>query len=105
MLWLRTAVTGRPTKAHSLLIDHRRWHLEYWITTNPASGKPLAAAILFQLVNPRGYVRHLALMPFFRRRRAPGPAAPLLVAHGDRSRIRSLAGRNRAADKSFWVRA
>jgi hypothetical protein len=66
MLWLRTGGLGRPAAAHSLLIDHRRWHLEYWITTSPASGDrwPL---IIFQLIHPRRHVRHLALMPFFRR--------------------------------------
>jgi hypothetical protein len=65
MLWLRTRGLGRPAAADSLVIDRRRWHLEYWITTNPATGDrwPL---IIFQMIHPRGYVRHLALMPFFR---------------------------------------
>lgn len=71
MLWLRTGGLGRPTAAHSLVIDKRRWQVEHWITTNPASGDrwPL---IIFWMVRPHGYVRHLALMPFFRRVEAMG---------------------------------
>ena len=71
MLWLRANGLGRPATAHSLLIDRRRWQLEHWITRNPASGGgwPL---IIFRMVHPRGSVRHLALMPFFRRVEALG---------------------------------
>ncbi len=66
MLWLRTSGPGLPSIAHSLLIDRHRWQVDHWITENPASGGrwPL---IIFRMVHPRGYVRHLALMPFFRR--------------------------------------
>jgi Glycosyl hydrolase family 12 len=71
MLWLRTGGLGRAATAHSVLIDHRRWQLEHWITRSPVSGDrwPL---IIFRMVHPRGYVRHLALMPFFRRAEALG---------------------------------
>lgn len=71
MLWLRTGGLGRPAAAQSLLIDRRRWQLEHWITTNPASGDhwPL---IIFRMVRPHPYVWHLALMPFFRRVEALG---------------------------------
>ena len=66
MLWLRTKGLGGPTAAHSLLIDRRRWQLQHWTTTNPASGDhwPL---IIFWMIHPRSHVTHLALMPFFRR--------------------------------------
>ena len=66
MLWLRSGGLSRPSAAHSLLIDGRRWQLDHWITRNPASGDrwPL---IIFRMTRPCGYVRHLALMPFFRR--------------------------------------
>jgi hypothetical protein len=71
MLWLRTNGLGRPVAAHSLLIDRRRWQVEHWFTTNPASSGrwPL---VIFQMVRPRGDVKHLALMPFFRRVEAMG---------------------------------
>ncbi|HET9893928.1 MAG TPA: hypothetical protein VFQ44_03245 [Streptosporangiaceae bacterium] len=65
MLWLRSKGLGRPG-GHGLLIERQRWQLEHWVTTNPATGEhwPL---IIFRLIHPRGYVRHLSLMPFFRR--------------------------------------
>jgi len=71
MLWLRTNGLGRPDAAHSLLIDRRRWQLEHWITRRPTSSGswPL---IIFRMVRPHGSVRHLALMPFFRRVEALG---------------------------------
>jgi hypothetical protein len=71
MLWLRTNGLGRPAAAHSLVIDRRRWQLEHWITRNPATGDhwPL---IIFWMTHPRRSVRHLALMPFFRRAEALG---------------------------------
>jgi Glycosyl hydrolase family 12 len=70
MLWLRTRGLGQPA-GKGILIDHRRWQLEHWITTNPASGErwPL---IIFRMVRSRGYVKRLALMPFFHRVEAMG---------------------------------
>lgn len=70
MLWLRTSGLGRPAR-HGLLIDRHRWQLEHWLTTNPASGDhwPL---IIFRMIHPRGDVKHLALMPFFRHVEAMG---------------------------------
>ena len=71
MLWLRTSGFGRPAAVHSLVIDRRRWELEHWITTNPATGDrwPL---IIFRMVRPHRYVKRLALMPFFHRVEAMG---------------------------------
>jgi glycosyl hydrolase family 12 len=71
MLWLRTGGLGRPAATHGLLIDDQRWQLEHWTTTNRASGRrwPL---IIFRMIHPRGYVKRLALMPFFHTAEALG---------------------------------
>jgi len=70
MLWLRTGGLGRPG-SRGLVIDRRHWEVEHWTTTDPVSGRrwPL---IIFRMVHPRGFVRHLALMPFFRRAESLG---------------------------------
>jgi hypothetical protein len=65
MLWLRSQGLGRPA-GHGLLIERRRWQLEHWYTSSPASSArwPL---IIFRMIRPHGHVSHLDLMPFFRR--------------------------------------
>jgi hypothetical protein len=70
MLWLRSKGLGRPA-AHGMLIGRRRWQLEHWLTRNPNTGAswPL---IIFRMVHPHGFVRHLDLMPFFHRAEALG---------------------------------
>ncbi len=69
MLWLRSSGLGRPA-GHGVLIGRRRWQVEHWVTTSPSGDRwPL---IIFRMIHPHGYVRHLALMPFFRRAEAMG---------------------------------
>ena len=103
MLWLRTHGLGRPGAAHSVLIDGRRWHLEYWITTNPASGDhwPL---IIFWMVHPRRYVSHLALMPFFRRVEALGLLRRSYWLTAVEAGFEVWRGGSGLRTTSFWVR-
>jgi len=104
MLWLRTGGLGRPTAAHSLLIDRRRWQLEHWITTNPNTGDrwPL---IIFRMVHPRRYVKHLALMPFFRRVEALGLLHRSWWLTAVEAGFEVWRGGTGLRTTSFWVRA
>lgn len=103
MLWLRTGGLGRPAAAHSLLIDRRRWQLEHWITTNPASGDrwPL---IIFWMIHPHRYVRHLALMPFFRRAEAMGLLHRSYWLTAVEAGFEVWRGGTGLRTTSFWVR-
>ena len=101
MLWLRSKGLGRPG-GHGLLIDHRRWQLEHWFTSNRTSSArwPL---IIFRMIHQRGYVKHLALMPFFRRAEALG----LLNRHWWLTAVEAgfevWRGGAGLRTKSFWV--
>ena len=103
MLWLRTGGLGRAAAAHSLLIDRRRWQLEHWITRNPVSGDrwPL---IIFRMVRPNGYVRHLALMPFFRRVEAMGLLQRSWWLTAVEAGFEVWRGGTGLRTTSFWVR-
>jgi hypothetical protein len=67
MIWVDTRGFGAPTA--NVRVDGMPWHLVHWITSSPLDRHVHWPLIIFRAVPGRTHVRHLALLPFFRKLR------------------------------------